>query len=156
MTVKPIPDGYPRVSPSLCVDGASDALDFYKKVLDAQERMCMAAPNGRIGHAEIAIGESVIMVNDPFPEMGVLDPKTVGGSPVTISVYVEDVDATFAAAIAGGATELTPVADQFYGDRSGSFQDPWGHRWHVMTHIEDLTPEELGKRSAEAMKQFSE
>jgi PhnB protein len=146
--VKPIPDNYPRVSAYLAIDGASDAIDFYKRIFGAQERMRMPGPDGRIGHAEIQIGDSVIMMADPFPEMGVVDPKKLGGTPITMYVYVEDVDATFDNAIKAGAKQLDAVEDKFYGDRSGQFEDPWGHRWGVTSHIEDVSPEEMQKRMA--------
>lgn len=146
MTVKPIPDGYPTVSASLSINGASDAIEFYKSVLGATERLRMEGPPGRVAHAELQIGDSVVMLADEFPEMGFVGPKTIGGTPVTLYVYVDDVDAIFAAALAAGATELSPVTDQFYGDRSGHFEDPWGHHWSVATHVEDVPPEEMGKR----------
>ncbi|MDQ3720071.1 MAG: VOC family protein [Actinomycetota bacterium] len=149
--VKPIPDGYPRVTPYLCVDGAEAAIDFYVRVLGATERMRMPGPEGKIGHAEIQLGDSVIMLADEHPDIGVLGPKSIGGSPVTISVYVEDVDAVFAEALAAGASELQAVEDQFYGDRSGQFEDPFGHRWNVATHVEDVPPDEMEKRMADAM-----
>jgi PhnB protein len=149
--VKPIPDGYPQVTPYLCVDGAADAIEFYEKVLGAKERMHMPAPDGKIGHAELQLGESIIMLSDEFPEMGVRAPKTVGGTPVMISVYVEDVDAVFEAAIAAGATSLRAVEDQFYGDRTGQFEDPFGHRWSVATHVEDVPADEMEKRATAAM-----
>ena len=149
--VKPIPDGYPRVTPYLCVDGADAAIEFYTKVLGAHERMRMPAPDGKIGHAELLVGESVVMLADEAPEMGVLSPKTIGGSPVTISVYVDDVDATFNAALEAGATSVRPLENQFYGDRSGQFEDPFGHRWSIATHIEDVPPDEMEKRMAELM-----
>jgi PhnB protein len=147
--VRPIPEGYPRVTPYLAIDGAAAAIDFYTAVLDAKERMRMPAPEGKIGHAELEIGESIIMLSDEFPDMGNRAPKSVGGSPVSIMVYVEDVDATFAKALANGATELRAVENQFYGDRTGSFEDPFGHLWHVATHVEDVSPEEMEKRMAE-------
>lgn len=146
---KPIPDGYPQVSPYLAVDGASAAIDFYSKVFGATERMRMPAPGGRIGHAELEIGDSIIMLADEHPDMGILGPKAVGGTPVTISVYVNDVDDAFERALEAGATATRPVEDQFYGDRSGQFEDPFGHRWSVATHVEDVSPEEMGKRAAE-------
>jgi PhnB protein len=149
--VKPIPDGYPRVTPYLCIDGASEAIEFYGRVLGATERMRMPAPGDKIGHAEIEIGDSVVMLSDEFPEMGVRSPKTIGGTPVTISVYVEDVDAVFDEAVKAGATALRAVEDQFYGDRLGQFEDPFGHRWSVATHVEDVPPEEMAAR-AEAME----
>ena len=149
--VKPIPDGYPRVTPYLAVDGAEAAIAFYTDVLGAQERMRMPGPEGTIGHAELTLGDSLIMLADEFPDMGVRGPKAIGGTPVTISVYVEDADATFDAAVAAGATSVRPVEDQFYGDRSGQFDDPFGHRWSVATHVEDVPPDEMEKRMAEAM-----
>lgn len=150
-SVKPIPDGYPVVSASLLIDGASDAIEFYKKVFGATERMRMEGPPGRIAHAEIQIGDSVLMVSDSMPDMGFVDPKACGGSPVILSVYVEDVDATFKKAIDAGAKEERAVADQFYGDRSGGFEDPWGHRWYVATHVEDVSEEEMARRAQEMM-----
>lgn len=146
--VKPIPDDYPHVSAYLCVDGADAAIDFYSKVFGATERMRMPAPDGKIGHAEVQIGDSVVMLSDEWPDQGAQSPKTFGGSPVTMSVYVEDVDATFQRALDEGAKEVRPVEDQFYGDRLGQFEDPFGHRWAVATHIEDVSPEEMGKRAA--------
>ena len=149
--VKPIPDGYPQVTPYLCVDGAKAAIEFYSRVLGARERMHMPGPDGKIGHAELELGESLIMLSDEFPEMGVRSPKAVGGTPVMISVYVEDADAVVDAAVAAGATALRPVEDQFYGDRTGQFEDPFGHRWSIATHVEDVPPEEMEKRAAAAM-----
>jgi len=148
--VKPIPEGYPQVTPYLCVDGASAAIEFYGKVFGATERMRMPEPDGRIGHAELLIGDSVVMLSDEFPEVDVRGPKAIGGTPVTMSVYVEDVDGVFDRAMQAGARALRPVEDQFYGDRTGRFEDPFGHRWSVATHVEDVPPEEMAKR-AEAM-----
>lgn len=142
------PDHYPRVSPYLCVDGATRAIEFYSSVLGAKERMRIPGPDGKVGHAELQIGDSVIMLADEHPDMGFLGPKRIGGSPVTISVYVEAVDDVFARALKAGAKSLRPVADQFYGDRSGQFEDPFGHRWSVSTHVEDVSPEEMAKRAA--------
>ncbi|WP_419848910.1 VOC family protein [Candidatus Poriferisocius sp.] len=147
--VKPIPDDYPRITPYLCVNGAAAAIDFMVEVFDATERMRIAAPGGMIGHAEVAIGDGLIMVSDEYPEMGVLGPKSIGGTAVTISVYVEDADATYAKAVAAGATAERPVETQFYGDRGGMLVDPFGHRWHVATHVEDVSPDEMARRSAE-------
>ncbi|MFF3618910.1 VOC family protein [Streptomyces sp. NPDC002467] len=152
MTVQPVPEGYPRVTPYLCVDGAAAAIDFYVSVLGARERMRMSAPEGRIGHAELELGNSLVMLADEHPEMDFRSPAAVGGTPVTLHVYVEDVDAVFAEALARGATELRPVRDEFYGDRTGQFQDPFGHRWNVASHIEDVQPDEMRKRSEEAMR----
>lgn len=149
--VKPIPDGYPAVSPHLSVVGAAAAIEFYGTVFGATERMRMPAPGGMIFHAEIQIGDSVVMLADEMADMGARSPKALGGSPVTISVYVDDVDAVYERALGAGATSLQPLKDQFYGDRSGQFEDPFGHRWHVATHVEDVEPEEMGRRMAELM-----
>jgi PhnB protein len=148
---KPIPDDYPRVAPYLVVDGAAAAIDFYTSVLGATERMRLAAPEGRVGHAELQIGNSVIMLADEAPDMDIRGPKSVGGTPVTLHVYVEDVDTVFDRAVGAGAKALRPVEDKFYGDRSGQFEDPFGHRWDVATHVEDVPPDEMAKRAAEAM-----
>jgi PhnB protein len=153
--VKPIPDGYPRVTPYLAIDGASDAIEFYKKILGATERLRMPAPDGRVGHAEIAIGDSVIMMADTSPEMNFVDPKKVGTTTVNLVVYVEDVDKTFKAALKAGGKETQAVEDKFYGDRAGQFEDPWGHRWDVMTHVEDISPDEMAKRAKEFASQQS-
>lgn len=147
--VKPIPDGYGAVIPALTVAGGAAAIDFYTSVLGATERMRMAGPDGTVMHAELEIGGSVIMLSDPMPDYGLADPKSIGGTPVTISVYVPDVDATFAKALAAGAGEARPVTDEFYGDRTGTFIDPFGHRWNVSTHIEDVPPDEMERRMAE-------
>ena len=149
--VKPIPEGYPEITPYLAVDGANDAIDFYTTVFGARERMRMQGPGGKVGHAELEIGNSLIMLADEFPEMGNRGPKTIGGTPVTISIYVEDVDDVFDRAVAEGATEIRPVENQFYGDRSGQLEDPFGHRWSVATHVEDVPSDEMEKRAAAAM-----
>lgn len=148
--VKPIPDGYHAVTPYLIVKGAAQALEFYKRALGASERMRLTAPDGRIGHAEIEVGGSCIMLADEHPEMRALGPKTVGGTPVSLHVYVEDVDTRFQQAIAAGGKERRAVADQFYGDRLGTFEDPFGHVWHLSTHKEDLSPDEISRRAAAA------
>ena len=142
----PIPDQYPRVMPYLYVDGAKAAIDFYTSVLGAQERMSMPGPDGKIGHAELGIGDSMIMLADEFPDMDARGPKSVGGSPVTIHLYVEDVDATFERALKAGATVRRPVEDKFYGDRGGEFEDPYGHHWSIASHVEDVSPEEMQQR----------
>ncbi len=151
MTVDPIPPDYPRVIPYLIVDGADAAIAFYGKVFDATERTRMNIPDGRVGHAELEIGSGMVMLADPMPEMGWRSPKDLGGSPVTVMVYVADVDDCFARALDNGATETRKLEDQFYGDRSGSFTDPWGHVWYVASHIEDVPPDEMEKRAAAAM-----
>jgi PhnB protein len=147
----PIPDNYPRVTPYLIVDGASAAIDFYRSVLGATERMRMAAPDGKVGHAELGIGDSVIMLADEHLDMDARGPRTVGGTPVTLHVYVEDADSVFERAIQAGAKALGPMEDKFYGDRSGQFEDPFGHRWNVATHVEDVAPEKMSKRAEAAM-----
>jgi PhnB protein len=151
MAVKPIPDGYPRVSPYLFVDDAAAAIDFYSNVFDAKERVRMGAPGGKVGHAELQMGDSVVMLADEFPEMGAIGPRAVGGSPVVVSVYTEDVDDTLKRALEAGAKEVRPVETQFYGDRACQFEDPFGHRWSVATHVEDVSPEEMDRRAAEMM-----
>jgi PhnB protein len=149
--VSAIPENYPRVTPYLSVEGAGEAIDFYVDVLGATVRGRMDGPDGKVGHAELELGDSMIMLADVFPDMGQSTPKDLGGTPVTVMVYVEDADATVAKALAAGATEVSAVQDQFYGDRSGLFEDPWGHRWNVATHVEDVPPEEMEARAAKAM-----
>ena len=146
-----IPEGYPRVMPYLIVDGASSAIDFYVSVLGASERMRLPGPDGRVGHAELTLGDSVIMLADEYPDMEARGPVVLGGTPVSLLVYVEDVDGVFERAIQAGARALRPVEDRFYGDRVGRFEDPFGHRWDVATHVEDVPPEEMSRRAAEAM-----
>jgi PhnB protein len=148
MNVKPIPEGYHSVTPYLIVSGASDAIAFYKKALGAQEVMRLADPGGKVHHAEIKIGDSRIMLADEHPEIQALSPKTVGGSPVSIHLYVEDVDAAVERAVAAGAKLVRPVADQFYGDRVGGIEDPFGYRWFIATHKEDLTMDDIRRRAA--------
>jgi len=148
--VKPIPDGYHRVTPYLIVDGAANAIEFYKKAFGASELLRFPAPDGRIGHAEVKIGDSTVMLADEHPERGARGPKAFGGSPISLLLYVEDVDRTVERAVAAGAKVTRPVADQFYGDRTGGIQDPFGHEWYVATHVEDVSPEEMQRRS-EAM-----
>ncbi len=142
------PEGYHTVTPYLIISDAAKAIEFYKQAFGATELLRMEAPGGKIGHAEIKIGNSPIMLADEMPEMGYLSPKSLGGTPVSIMIYVEDVDAVAGRAVAAGAQVLKPVADQFYGDRSGSFADPFGHQWHIATHIEDVSLEEVNKRAA--------
>ena len=148
--VKPIPDGYPQVTPYLIVDGADRAIEFYAKVFGATERMRIPSPGGKIGHAELQLGHSLIMLADEFVEMDIRGPRSIGGTPVIVSVYVDDVDATFAQAVGEGATPVRQVENQFYGDRAGTFEDPFGHHWSVATHVEDVSPEEMARRSAQA------
>ena len=154
MTVKPVPDGYHTVTPYLIVKDAAAAIEFYKRAFGATELFRLADPSGKVGHAEIKVGDSIIMLADEFPEMGIVGPQSPRSTGVSILLYVEDVDARFRQAIAAGATELRPVKDQFYGDRTGTLADPFGHVWSIMTHKEDVSPEEV-KRRFEAMKQQS-
>ena len=147
MAVKPIPEGYHSVTPYLYVQGASDAIEFYKKAFGAVEIMRMDW-NGKIGHAEIKIGDSPIMLADESLEMGARSARTIGGSPISLMVYVEDVDARVAQAVAAGAKLTRPIANQFYGDRTGGIDDPFGFHWYLATHIEDVPPDELAKRAA--------
>jgi PhnB protein len=148
LKTKPIPKGYHVVTPYLSVQGAADAIAFYKKAFGAKEVMRMPGPGGTVGHAEIEIGGSRIMLADEFPEMNFRSPRAIGGTPVTIHLYVQDVDKVAKKAVAEGAKLLRPVADQFYGDRSASLEDPFGHVWHVATHIKDIPMKELKKRAA--------
>jgi PhnB protein len=147
-----IPEGYHSVTPYLIIKDAAKAIDFYKRAFGATELMRMPTPEGRIGHAEIRIGDSAIMLADEYPEMGHRSPQSLGGTGVSLMVYVERVDETFKKAIAAGATEVQPLKDQFYGDRSGTLQDPFGHVWTIATHTEDIEPAEMQRR----LKQFSE
>jgi PhnB protein len=147
---KPIPEGYHTATPYLIIKDAAKAIEFYKEAFGAKEMMRMSQPDGRIGHAEIKIGDSPIMLADEFPEMGARSPQSLGGSPVSILLYVEDVDAFAKQAVAAGTKVVRPVKDQFYGDRSGSFEDPFGHQWHIATHVEVVAPEEMHKRAAAA------
>lgn len=146
MSVKPIPVGYHSVTPYLIVDGAENAIKFYETAFGASETMRLNGFEGKLMHAEIRIGDSMIMLADEMPEMGVRGPKTIGGAPVTICLYVEDADSIYKQAIEAGAKELRPLQDQFYGDRSGTVEDPFGHAWTIATHIEDLSVEEVQAR----------
>ncbi len=146
--VKPIPENYHAVTPYLVVQGAAKAIDFYKKVFGAQEIMRMPGPGGKIGHAELKIGDSIIMLADEHPEMDAHAPQSLGGTPVSLMVYVTDVDEVFKHAVSSGAKEMRPVKDQFYGDRSGTITDPFGHKWTVSTHVEDVSAEEMKRRMA--------
>ncbi|HVX60553.1 MAG TPA: VOC family protein [Pirellulales bacterium] len=146
MAVKPIPDGYHTVTPYLIVNDAVGALDFYKQAFGATELFRMQKPDGKIGHAEIKIGDSPIMLADEHPEVGAKSPQSLGGAAVSILLYVEDADAVTEQAVAAGAKVLRPLQNQFYGDRSATLSDPFGHTWHIATHIEDVTPEEMQKR----------
>ena len=147
---KPIPDGYHTATPYLIIGGASDAIEFYKKAFGATELFRFPMPDGKIGHAEIKIGDSPIMLADEFPAMGYKGPQSLGGSPVSIMIYVADVDTVFNQAVAAGATVKEAVSDKFYGDRLGTLTDPFGHVWHVSTHKEDVSLEEMEKRAKAA------
>lgn len=146
--VKPIPEGYHTATPYLTIRNAAQALDFYKRAFGATEVMRMTSPDGRVGHAEIRIGDSAIMLSDEFPDMDARSPQMIGGSPVMIHLYVEDADALVKRAVDAGATLQRPVEDQFYGDRAGKLADPFGHVWWIATHVEDVPPQEIEKRAA--------
>jgi PhnB protein len=152
MATKPIPDGYHTATPYLIVNGAAEAIEFYKRALGATELLRMTDPQGRIGHAEIRIGDSVIMLADEHPDMGYRGPRSMGGSSVSILLYVDDVDTIFGRAVSAGATVQRPIANQFYGDRSGKLEDPFGHVWSIATHVEDVPPEEMLRRAEAAMR----
>jgi PhnB protein len=155
MAVKPIPEGYHTLAPYLAVDDAVQAIDYYKDAFGAKERVRMEAPGGAIGHAELEIGDSVVMLSDPFPQSSTKPPKELGGSSVSVFMYVEDVDAVVKQAVDAGATVLMEVADQFWGDRFGTVQDPFGHSWSIATHVEDVAPEEIDERAKAAMADVS-
>jgi PhnB protein len=154
MAVKPIPDGY-HATPYLAVDDAAKAIEYYKKAFGANERVRMNTPDGKIGHAELEIGDSLIMLADPFPQATTRSPKELGGTSASVFMYVEDVDAVVKRAVDQGATVTMEVADQFWGDRFGSVTDPFGHSWSIATHVEDVPPEEIAERAKEAMAAMS-
>ena len=147
---KPIPEGYHSVTPYLIIKGAAEAIEYYKKAFGATEPFRFPAPGGKVGHAELKIGDSPIMLADEHPEMGYKGPQTLGGTPVSIMIYVEDVDTIFSQAIDAGGTVKEAVMDKFYGDRSGTVVDPFGHIWHVATHKEDVSMEEMERRAKAA------
>jgi PhnB protein len=151
MSVQPIPEGYQTLTPSIVVDNATEAIDFYKRAFGAEERLRMDGPGGTIAHAELQIGDSVLMLNDPFPQATTKPPKEIGGTTTTLVMYVEDVDAVVQQAIDAGATVAQPVEDQFWGDRYGTVLDPYGHSWGIATHVEDVAPEEIAERAKTAM-----
>lgn len=155
MAVEPIPEGYNTVSPYLAVDDAAKAIEYYKKAFGAEETIRMNSPDGRIGHAELVIGDSHVMLSDPFPESSTKPPTELGGTSVSILMYVEDVDTVVQKAVDAGATATMEVQDQFWGDRLGSITDPFGHSWSIATHIEDLTPEEIDERGKAAFAAMS-
>ena len=155
MSVKAIPEGYHTATPYLAVDDAAEALEYYKKAFGAKERGRMEAPDGKIGHAEIQIGDSLVMLSDPFPQASTRTPKELGGTTASVFLYVENVDAFVQRAVDAGATVSMEVADQFWGDRFGTITDPFGHSWSVATHIEDVPPEEMAERAKTAMAAMS-
>jgi PhnB protein len=152
MATKSIPDGYHSVTPYLFIRGAAEAIDFYKRAFGASELMRMPSPDGRIGHAEIRIGDSAIMLADEHPEMGHRSPQSLGGAGMSLMVYVDRVDEVFKRAVASGAKELQPIKDQFYGERAGTLRDPFGHTWTVATHVEDIPPDEMRRRAEKFMQ----
>jgi PhnB protein len=151
MATKPIPEGYQTVTPYLAVDDAAKAIEYYAKAFGAKERGRMEGPDGKIGHAELEIGDSVVMISDPSPQASTRPPKELGGTSASVFMYVEDVDAVVKRAVDAGATITMEVADQFWGDRFGTVTDPFGHVWSIATHVEDVSPEEMAERSREAM-----
>ena len=153
MATKPIPEGYHTTTPYLAVDDAAEAIEYYKKAFGAKERVRMSAPGGKIGHAELEIGDSLVMLADALPQFTTRPPKELGGTSVSVFMYVEDVDAVVKRAVDAGATITMEVADQFWGDRLGSVKDPFGHVWSIATHVEDVSPEEMERRASEFAKQ---
>jgi len=151
MPVKPIPDPYHSITPFLYLQGAAAAIDFYQRAFGATELMRMPGPDGKVMHAEIMIGDSPIMLADESPEMGIRGPQALGGTSIGILLYVPDVDAVFQRAVSAGAKEVRPLVNQFYGDRSGTVEDPFGHQWTIATHVEDVSPEEMERRFAAMM-----
>jgi PhnB protein len=155
MATKPIPEGYHSVTPYLAVDNAAKAIDWYTKAFGAKERLRMDAPGGQIGHAELEIGDALVMLSDPFPQASTTPPKELGGTTASVMLYVEDVDAVAKQAIDAGAIVTMEIADQFWGDRMGSITDPFGHSWSIATHVEDVPPEEIAERAKTAMAGMS-
>ena len=153
MPVSPIPEGYHSVTPYLILKNAAAAIEFYKKAFGAVELFRVEGPGGKIGHAEIKIGDSPVMLADEYPDMGYKGPESLGGTAVSLMVYVDDVDKIYPQAIAAGGKELRPLQNQFYGDRSGTLTDPFGHVWTISTHVEDVSEEEMAKRAAAAAKE---
>jgi len=150
---KPVPEAYHAITPYLSLRNASRAIEFYKKAFGATELMRFALPNGHVGHAELKIGDSIIMLADEHPEMGTRSPETVGGTPTALMLYVDNVDKVVDRAVTEGARIDRPVEDKFYGDRLGTLTDPFGHVWHVSTHVEDVPPDELKRRAEAAMRE---
>ena len=155
MATQPIPEGYHTVTPYLAVDDAAEAIDYYTKAFGAKERVRMETPDGKVGHAELEIGDSLVMLSDPFPQASTKTPSELGGTSVSVFMYVEDVDAVVQQAVDAGATVTMEIADQFWGDRFGSVKDPFGHLWSIATHVEDVPPEEMAERAKAAMAAMS-
>ena len=155
MPPQPVPEGYHTVTPYLAVDDAAQAIEYYKRAFGAKERVRMDAPDGKIGHAELEIGDSLVMLSDPFPQSSTKPPKEIGGTSASVFLYVEDVDSVVQDAIDAGATITMPVENQFWGDRFGSVTDPFGHSWSIATHVEDVPPEEMAERAKAAMASMS-
>jgi PhnB protein len=155
MAAKPIPEGYHALTPYLAVDDAAQAIEYYRKAFGAKERVRMETPDGKIGHAELEIGDSLVMLSDTFPPASTRPPKELGGTSASVFMYAEDVDAVVKQAVDAGATVTMEVADQFWGDRFGTVTDPFGHVWSIATHVEDLTPEEIAERGKAAMAAMS-
>jgi PhnB protein len=153
--VSPVPKGYAVLTPHLTIKGAAEAIDYYKRAFGAKERMRMAAPGGMVGHAELMIGDCVFMLADEFPGCASPSPATLNGTSASLYLYVKDVDAAFAKAVEAGATSLMPPTDMFYGDRIGSLKDPFGHLWSLATHVEDVSPKEMAKRSKAFMEKMA-
>jgi PhnB protein len=155
MATQPIPEGYHTVTPYLAVEDATEAIEYYTKAFDAKERVRMETPDGKVGHAELEIGDSLVMLSDPFPQASTKPPNELGGTSVSVFMYVEDVDAVVKQAVDAGAIVTMEVADQFWGDRFGSVKDPFGHLWSIATHVEDVPPEEMAERAKAAMAAMS-
>ncbi len=152
---KKIPEGYHTITPHLIVKGAAEAIEFYQKAFGAEVRGIHHGPGGAVMHAEVKIGDSIVMMNDEFPDYGAIGPKARGGTSTVLNIYTEDADSLFKRATTAGATVVMPLADQFWGDRYGQVEDPYGHRWAIATHLEDLTEEELQKRGQQAMAEMA-
>jgi PhnB protein len=155
MATQPIPEGYHTVTPYLAVEDATEAIEYYTKAFDAKERVRMETPDGKVGHAELEIGDSLVMLSDPFPQASTKPPNELGGTSVSVFMYVEDVDAVVKRAVDAGAMVTMEVADQFWGDRFGSVKDPFGHLWSIATHVEDVPPKEMAERAKAAMAAMS-
>jgi PhnB protein len=155
MSVQPVPEGYHTLIPYLAVDDAAAAIDYYKKVFGAKERARMDGPDDKVGHAELEIGDSVVMLADPFPHASTTTPSSAGATTAAVVMYVEDVDAVVKKAVAGGATITDDVEDKFWGDRFGTIRDPFGHIWSIGTHVEDVPPQEMAERAKSAMAAMS-